>query len=233
MNRRRFLTAALATLALPTVVQAFEGAPTELAAVAAAFRTAADEGRPLLVFVIPDDNGEKWRLGRAFGELINHGDLDVQARLGHAVLVAARREDLATLVPGAIDAKALMFAIDASAVPAAVNPLSTRLVDDPDWGGDMSWEQREKQTDDAIDARIAALSDLVLAALPEPPQRARAIQRFRTEVLAEPVEGSHWARSGGCGTMVEGATRQMAVGCGMGHVNARSARVMYFFEVDA
>ena len=57
----------------------------------------------------------------------------------------------------------------------------------------------------------AALADVVRA-------------RFRDER----IPGSHWARSYGCGTQVEGGEAAM-VACGMGHVNARSVRFLHFY----
>lgn len=50
--------------------------------------------------------------------------------------------------------------------------------------------------------------------------------RFRDE----PIPGSRWARSTGCGLRVEGATDNVAIGCGMGHTPRRSARFLYFYE---
>lgn len=50
--------------------------------------------------------------------------------------------------------------------------------------------------------------------------------RFRDE----PIPGSRWARSTGCGLRVEGATDNVAIGCGMGHTPRRSVRFLYFYE---
>jgi hypothetical protein len=47
----------------------------------------------------------------------------------------------------------------------------------------------------------------------------------------QPVPGSRWARSSGCGTVVEGAPElSRMVACGMGHVPAKSQRFLYFFS---
>jgi len=45
------------------------------------------------------------------------------------------------------------------------------------------------------------------------------------------IPGSHWARSGGCGTEIEdwSADDGRMYGCGMGHVSPRSARFLTFF----
>jgi hypothetical protein len=44
-----------------------------------------------------------------------------------------------------------------------------------------------------------------------------------------PPPGSRWAVSSGCGVRIEGDTSHVMMGCGMGHVPAKSARFLYFF----
>ena len=46
----------------------------------------------------------------------------------------------------------------------------------------------------------------------------------------QPPRGTHWAVSSGCGTRIEGVTDNVAFGCGMGHVPAKSRRFLYFFS---
>jgi hypothetical protein len=49
-------------------------------------------------------------------------------------------------------------------------------------------------------------------------------------VLHNPVAGSAWARGYGCGIEVEGDEElSLRVGCGLGHVAAKSTRFLYFY----
>lgn len=52
-------------------------------------------------------------------------------------------------------------------------------------------------------------------------------------VRSRPPEGARWANSGGCGVRVEGDTRPVAIGCGMGHVPERSRRFLSFLNDHA
>jgi hypothetical protein len=51
----------------------------------------------------------------------------------------------------------------------------------------------------------------------------------RSRLKDHPPGGARWATSAGCGVTVEGADDNIAVGCGMGHVPAKSRRFLYFF----
>ncbi len=49
-------------------------------------------------------------------------------------------------------------------------------------------------------------------------------------VHSTPPTGAHWARSGGCGTRVEGLPERIGFSCGMGHVPERSRRFLTFLS---
>jgi hypothetical protein len=51
----------------------------------------------------------------------------------------------------------------------------------------------------------------------------------RTRLCTGPIGEVKWARTTGCGTIVEGEDRRGGFACGMGHVPARSARFLRFY----
>lgn len=52
----------------------------------------------------------------------------------------------------------------------------------------------------------------------------------RDRLHAQPLPGSRWATSGGCGVSIEGAEGEgPMIACGMGHVPARSRRFLYWY----
>jgi hypothetical protein len=55
-------------------------------------------------------------------------------------------------------------------------------------------------------------------------------ERARDRIVEERVPGSRWARSGGCGMVIEGEDVQAMMACGMGHVPERSMRFLYFYQ---
>jgi len=93
---------------------------------------------------------------------------------------------------------------------------------------------RALQSGEKVEYRavLRAAADLTqLAAIGGPADRMMVIHGLAEamrESLREPVPGSRWAHSGGCGTRVEGAPL-VAIGCGMGHVPEKSRRFLYFF----
>jgi hypothetical protein len=53
----------------------------------------------------------------------------------------------------------------------------------------------------------------------------------RRRVVQGEVPGAEWATSGGCGTTFEDRETSVAIGCGMGHVPARSRRFLHFYTL--
>src|SRR5688500_5458982 len=125
MDRRRFLKGSLVGLSgltLPSWLgcafrpggvegdDAFEqedakallsgGLPVRLAPFAEAYLRAKSAGKPLLVFVIPENDWLKHDRGTAFGELLNHGDDEDLAALALCEVFCAKVADLHELVPG-------------------------------------------------------------------------------------------------------------------------------------
>jgi len=171
VKRRAFLGAAASGAALLTqpawLRQAFAGDSCDdkmvsLVAITTAFRRAHDAGKPLLVFVIPADDGDKYSRGQAFGELLNHASQAQLALLALVEVVCATMDSVRRVAPSVGGGEPLMLLIDADAVPATVRRLDARL---PTLDSNVPWDERDKREAELVDQRIAALSRLIGGAL--------------------------------------------------------------------
>lgn len=208
------------------------GAAARLAVVAAAYRAARAAKRPLLVFVIPDADVEKWSRGQAFGELLNHGDDKQLAPLSRVEVVCATMADLRKLVPTAGAGEPLMVLVSTDRVPAVARQLDVKLPDYDVYGGDdgRSNEAPEKRELAIGQRRVAAMAGLIRGALGEADKQAPALAAaVRQHLKVKPPPGARWASSSGCGTTIEGDDEGGVFGCGMGHVPELSRRFLYFF----
>jgi hypothetical protein len=98
------------------------------------------------------------------------------------------------------------------------------------YGGDGSWEDRERREDEISDKHIAAMGDLLRRSLGDPGKRAATLAgEVRARLKDKPPPGTKWARHSGCGVDVEGEP-PMLVGCGMGSVPKKAQRFLYFFS---
>jgi hypothetical protein len=240
MKRRQFVGAASAALAAtlwPSFVRdafgddpACTGSPLErVARVAASLRRAREGARPLLVFVIPADDGAKYTRGEAFGELINHGDDAALAPLARAEVLCATMDDLRRLVPTAGAGDPLMVLVNPERVPATARQLDAELPATENRYDEGYWKDRERKDDALSDRRIALLTGLVQGALgPAGPHAAVLAAEVRKQLKDRPPLGAKWAKGAGCGLQVEGEP-PMAIGCGMGHVPRKAQRFLYFF----
>lgn len=249
MKRRYFLgatAAGLAATAWPAFIREAFGdgaacdvdgkpaAPESVAQVAAAFRRAQQAKKALLVFVIPAADGDKWERGRAFGELLNFGADKDLAPLSDAEVVCATMADLKKIVPGAGDGEPLMVLVKTDKVPATSKQLDVEL---PSYEsvqnfGRGNWQESEKKDEDTAAQRIAALGALLRKGLGADArkQKERAAS-VRARLVKKPPTGAHWANASGCGTTIEGVEENAMIGCGMGHVPAKSQRFLYFFSI--
>ena len=116
-----------------------------------------------------------------------------------------------------------------STVPSVATALEVNLSTSrsEEWWTEAGRDAEEK----AITARIQALAQVIDAALPSAGDVAEAHARYRNEVLGAAIAGSEWSVEGGCGSYIEGREDQVMNDCGMGHVSARSSRMLYFFPV--
>ncbi|MBN8612860.1 MAG: hypothetical protein J0L92_19855 [Deltaproteobacteria bacterium] len=246
MKRRSLLVyggiaGALATTGIP-LLDAFaqERVPSDglLAGLSEAYRAAQRAGRPLLVLVIPEDNGARWERGSALGAFLNHGTDDAMTAVGSCELTCAPMTVLRQLVPQAPPGEPLLVLVDPARVPASVSAIDPALPPEPPYAVDgEDWEAQRTREDAYVDAQIAAISNAVVAALATriaastPAQRTAARARAIDTYRAHRVRGSYWAFSGGCGVSVEDAPPQLEsmVACGMGHTPERARRFLYFF----
>lgn len=260
MNRRRFLRTSLASAAAlvaapawirrafadtacptprsaPGAAGATAGAATpealELEPFSTAFRRAQRAGRPLLVFVIPANDADKWERGAAFGEWLNYGTDAQLAPLGEVEVVAATVAAVRALVPSVGRGEPYMLLVDTQRVPVTARALDVKLPQyEERWGrgGNVNWEEMQKNEERIAIRRTEALSGLLMSAVRVPDERvAAAAAEARARLVKQRVPGSYWAHSGGCGTRVEGDDDPMMVACGMGHTPARSSRFLYLY----
>jgi len=149
-----------------------------------AYRRAQQAGKPLLAFVVPKiDAGDEgpgfermWDRGRAFGELLNHGDDEALATLALAEIVCAPMSALRALAPS-LEGEPLMVLIETDVVPARVRALDVELPQPERWarqrhadGALESYLEHEQREDQAIGLRMAAVSRLLHDGLRATPQ---------------------------------------------------------------
>lgn len=211
-----------------------------LAGVSEAYRAAQRAGRPLLVLVIPDENGARWERGSALGAFLNHGPDDAMTAVGLCELTCAPMSALRQLVPQAPAGEPLMVLVDPRSVPASVQALDVALPPEvpfpADVWSDADARQRfDAQVDARIDQEIALIAGLVGGVLGarvatlSPAERASARQRTLDAYRAHRIRGSYWANQAGCGVYVEEVPQTGGIGCGMGHTPERAQRFLYFF----
>ncbi len=193
MNRRKFLDTAVRTAVMaswPAWLSSSFAADSpkidvasELTVLSQGYRRAQRAGKPLLVLVIPADDGMKYYRGRDFGELLNHGSPEQMAPLALCEVICANMAQLKRLVPSAGDSEPLMVLIETDAVPARVQVLDAKLLPDRGMGSFKDseldaelppkskekegerWQRRyqakERIESRAVDSRIARLAQLV------------------------------------------------------------------------
>jgi hypothetical protein len=203
-------------------------------AVGEAFRRANHDGKRLLVIVIPADDNAKRDRGDVWGELLNFGN-DVQlAPLSMVDVVCATVADLTTVVPNEEKGEPLFMVVSTDKVPATVKSFDTPVPEHDDAFdriGKFTWEQLERRENETSDRRIAVLANLLRSALGAPSVNAAEDAALVRHALKDRApSGTHWAVSSGCGTRIEGVSDNVAFGCGMGHVPAKSRRFLYFFS---
>ena len=118
-----------------------------------------------------------WDRGRAFGELLNHGDDEALATLALAEIVCAPMLALQALAPS-LKGEPLMVLIETDVVPARVRALDVELPQPEHWGrrrlpeGGLEnyLEQERRSEDQTIGLRMTALSRLLHEGLRATPQ---------------------------------------------------------------
>lgn len=226
-------------MGLSSIARASGSPKEQRAALSAAVRSATQSARPLLVIVIPQDDGEKWTRGQHLGEWLNSGDDVSLAPLAAVDVVCATVSDLRALVPQLPKGEPwfVLLKLNAPVQLASLSPvLPPPPKGQPNWGdedyygqGHSDWNQKR------IAANVAAINAVLHPALadmaPQIGSRERQAVAVRKKLVAQAPAGAHWAVTGGCGTHIEGVETAYGVDCGMGHVPQGSQRLLYFLDV--
>jgi hypothetical protein len=249
VNRRGFLrtsvsgAAALALAGAPGFIRrAFADsscAPqprARLASLAGAYRRAQRAGTPLLVLIVPEDVDAQWDRGMAWGELLNHGTDAQLAPLARVEVACASMRDVVELAPSAAGREPLAMAIDTAGSPAQVTRIDGNLPQYPSDFRRGDWQEITRVEAGITSARIELIARLLRDALApngDAGDAAVLAQSVRARLTDHPPVGARWARSSGCGTIVEGQNDNSVFGCGMGHVPEKSQRFLAFFATGA
>lgn len=197
----------------------------EVAVVASAFRRAAKNKKPLLVFVVPKE-GSQYDRGQAFGELLNHGSDEDLAPLADVEVVCAPMKAVRRIVPAVPEGDPLMVLIRADALPATGKHLNADL---PTLRGDDRY--KDLTANEIIEKRISTLGKLLREGIGDHKHRVKArAQEARKALKEKAPEGTQWANSTGCGITFEGENDEPRVGCGMAFVPEKSRRFLYFYS---
>ncbi len=207
-----------------------------LAGLSEAYRAAQRASRPLLVLVIPEENGARWDRGGALGAFLNTGSDEAMVAIGACDLTCATMAVLRQLVPQAPAGEPLLLLVDPSRVPATVTVLDPPLPPDVSPpSGDARWDTYYERVEARVDQQIAAIEGAVVTALRSRTGSLTTAQRdaARTRAIdthrAHRIRGSYWATQGGCGVHVEDVPQVGGMRCGMGHTPERARRFLYFF----
>lgn len=174
MDRRRFLTFSAALAGASTWMACNVGGPftpedppehvpaidPEEPLVTALARARA-LGKPLLVFVVPDDEGLEWQRGILFGSTLNRGDEALLASLALAEVVCARRAELseAGYAERAGDPIACLIETDGVSEPTVLEADAVPALPDSVGRG------RDRAYEESLQARMEALSSALVEAL--------------------------------------------------------------------
>lgn len=176
MQRRALLQGAAAGIALATWPGWLRGAFAEncerdgLRALTAAFQTARANGKPLLVFVIPSDDGEKWSRGEMFGAFLHHGSTKALATLALFEIACATVEDTTRLFPVRLDSEPLLIRVQTDRAPVEVMPFSFEMTDDA-----PAERFNRPKADERVETLIAKMNALVTSLAPDPAALRRAV----------------------------------------------------------
>jgi hypothetical protein len=137
--------------------------------VSAAVRKAVQIGKPLLVIVIPDDDGQKYERGELWGEVLNHGSTSTWAALACVEVVCAKAAALQAVVPGVVVGDGLFVLVETDAMPATASVHDAKVpAYDDKWGrggGGVDWKTQQDNEKKIGERRIAILGKLIESAV--------------------------------------------------------------------
>jgi len=178
MNRRRFLqltSLVAAGAALPAFLR-LRGGGEELfaAGLKGEFQKARAGGKPLLVFVIPEDGALKWSVGETFGTFLNQASTAAMAdvALAHVVCATAAelRKAFAFARSSAMNGDPMMVLFETeseAAEDASARSLNPVLPDALvfSWESEESFEDQTARVEASLRARNRAFGACITAAL--------------------------------------------------------------------
>lgn len=151
---------------------------TELAVISEGYRRAQQQGKPLLVLIIPADDTQKWERGRVLGAWLNHGTAEQVAPVLMAEVICASMRPLRTIAPSIGLGEPLMIVLETDKIPAVATELTAvlpsveavRMALHKKWQREKqrpedTWAEQSKQEEAAVEQQIAEVSQLVRAAL--------------------------------------------------------------------
>ncbi len=137
----------------------------------AALRTAQRQGKPVLLFVVPDaqQGAQVWNRGKWFGAFLNHGGdlalLEVALCVPACATLAELRE-IAGAGPIAGDPAIVLLDVGADGDAAKVTPVPCEL---GDYGGqvraDETWDDMVARQRRHIEAKLRELTEELMAAM--------------------------------------------------------------------
>lgn len=192
-------------------------------------------GRPLLVLLVPTDEGEGRRRGEALGAVLNHGGDALLADLAEVDVVCTAAERLPEAVRPASAPLPWLLLVTREGERLAGRSFTPDVLPNLDGMGPRSGEQTlEQMNAEALRGVEALARELHAFLAPLLPTDAGDVgaraATARRRYVASPPPGAHWAHSGGCGTTVEGVRNDgPQVACGMGLVPEAAQRFLHFY----
>jgi hypothetical protein len=191
--------------------------------------------RPLLLVLVPKDESAGYLRGRMIGGVLNHGGDAVLADLAGVDLVCSTADRLPAEARSAAAGDPWFVLLTRDGETVRAQPFTPDVPPEPPHfpRGETTWEQVNAGAQAGIDALAAALHGFLApsVAVPAGESSLRAAEA-RKRYVTKPPPGAHWASSGGCGTTIEGVSRNQQgpmVGCGMGMVPEVSRRFLHFY----
>src|SRR5262245_40418115 len=139
IDRRRFLGAAAGAGAIGWLSHYFLGGPAwagegvaAMGNVSEAYRRASSLGKPLLVFVIPAKEDQKYEQGTIFGALLNHGGAAAYLDLALCEIVCATVADAKLQLPDLkVEGEPLMLLVETDGAAPRASPIAPQIQSDP------------------------------------------------------------------------------------------------------
>ncbi|MGH7151404.1 MAG: hypothetical protein ACREIU_11940, partial [Planctomycetota bacterium] len=157
----------------------------------ATLRRARERGKPLLLFVIPRDDGAKWDRGRLFGGLLNTGEDETLADLVLCEVACAEMDGIRGLLgKGAPPGEPLAVLVETAGPDLRARAIAPDLPPqtDPLRGGE-DWQVSRKRAEQAARDRIERFGEAIRSAV-APDSKALFERVLEAEKGLSPAEAS-------------------------------------------